>query len=258
MPADWRHGPEGRDSLCDLGWCELFKDPALHELISTAVVANRDLQVAVARVLESRAPARGRTRRPVPAGQCRRRLLTIPEVTVLSKPNGEPMAITHSPGLTLDDCPSLTVGSSSASISTTATSDSVSCPSTLALNWATVGERHDDGIGMIAQMTATQNAAVRTHEARSLGGDDDVVAGRVIIGSPRLDRGDVDDSRAIGGHHIPVPARSDLRALHPDGRASESPKLEAARYSTSTSPCTAPRERWCGCPSPFSSTLRSR
>jgi hypothetical protein len=45
MPADWRHGPEGRDSLCDLGWCELFKDPALHELISTAVVANRDLQV---------------------------------------------------------------------------------------------------------------------------------------------------------------------------------------------------------------------
>lgn len=66
MPADWRHGPEGRDSLCDLGWCELFKDPALHELISTAVVANRDLQVAVARVLESRAPARGRTRRPVP------------------------------------------------------------------------------------------------------------------------------------------------------------------------------------------------
>jgi multidrug efflux system outer membrane protein len=46
---------EGRDSLGDLGWWELFKDPALHELISTAVVANRDVQLAVARVLESRA-----------------------------------------------------------------------------------------------------------------------------------------------------------------------------------------------------------
>jgi outer membrane protein, multidrug efflux system len=54
-PTDWRNGPEGRDSLGDLGWWQLFKDPALHELITTAVVANRDLQVAVARVLDSRA-----------------------------------------------------------------------------------------------------------------------------------------------------------------------------------------------------------
>src|SRR3989454_12160417 len=54
-PTDWRNGPEGRDSLGDLGWWELFKDPALHELISAAVVANRDLQVAVARGLDSRA-----------------------------------------------------------------------------------------------------------------------------------------------------------------------------------------------------------
>src|SRR5882672_6993522 len=54
-PADWRDGPDGRDSLGDLGWWELFKDAALHELITTAVVANRDLQLAVARVLESRA-----------------------------------------------------------------------------------------------------------------------------------------------------------------------------------------------------------
>src|SRR5258705_11846675 len=54
-PTDWRNGPEGRDSLGDLGWWELFKDPALHELISAAVVANRDLQVAGARGLDSRA-----------------------------------------------------------------------------------------------------------------------------------------------------------------------------------------------------------
>src|SRR5437667_406792 len=55
VPADWRNSPERGDSLGDLSWWELFKDPALYELIATAVVANRDLQVAVARVLESRA-----------------------------------------------------------------------------------------------------------------------------------------------------------------------------------------------------------
>src|SRR2546425_3399796 len=55
MPADWRNAPEQRDSLGDLGWWDIFQDRALHELLSTAVVANRDVQVAVARVLESRA-----------------------------------------------------------------------------------------------------------------------------------------------------------------------------------------------------------
>src|SRR5258705_4028936 len=54
-PTDWRNGPEARRSLGELGWWQLFKDPPLHELITTAVVANRDLQVAVARVLDSRA-----------------------------------------------------------------------------------------------------------------------------------------------------------------------------------------------------------
>src|SRR5213596_1528190 len=55
VPVDWRNSPERGVSLGDLGWWELFKDPALYELLSTAVVANRDVQVAVARVLESRA-----------------------------------------------------------------------------------------------------------------------------------------------------------------------------------------------------------
>src|SRR5881409_4156735 len=55
VPADWRNAPEQRNSLGDLGWWGIFQDPALHELLSTAVVANRDVQVAVARVLESRA-----------------------------------------------------------------------------------------------------------------------------------------------------------------------------------------------------------
>src|SRR5258706_13676457 len=55
VPADWRNAPEQRASLGDLGWWGIFQDPALHELLSTAVVPNRDLQVAVARVLDSRA-----------------------------------------------------------------------------------------------------------------------------------------------------------------------------------------------------------
>src|SRR5947208_13974698 len=55
MPADWRNAPEQRDSLGDLGWWDIFQDPALHELVSTAVVANRNVQGAVSRVLESRA-----------------------------------------------------------------------------------------------------------------------------------------------------------------------------------------------------------
>src|SRR4029453_14396667 len=55
VPADWRNSPERGDSLGDLGWWELFKDATPPGLISTAVGANRDLQVAVARVLEARA-----------------------------------------------------------------------------------------------------------------------------------------------------------------------------------------------------------
>src|SRR5260370_6840451 len=55
VAADWGKAPEQGDSVGDLGWWGIFQDPALHELLSTAVVANRDVQVAVARVLESRA-----------------------------------------------------------------------------------------------------------------------------------------------------------------------------------------------------------
>src|SRR5947199_1355586 len=55
VAAHWRNRPVRGDSLGELGWWELFKDRALYELVATAAVANRDLQVAVARVLESRA-----------------------------------------------------------------------------------------------------------------------------------------------------------------------------------------------------------
>lgn len=55
MPADWRTGPAQPSSLADLAWWEVFNDPALQELIRTGVAANRDVQVAVARVFEARA-----------------------------------------------------------------------------------------------------------------------------------------------------------------------------------------------------------
>jgi outer membrane protein, multidrug efflux system len=55
VPAAWRHDPEQHASIANLGWWQLFEDPTLHELLAAAMVANRDVQVAVARVLESRA-----------------------------------------------------------------------------------------------------------------------------------------------------------------------------------------------------------
>lgn len=55
MPADWRTGPAQPSSLADLAWWEVFNDSALQELIRTGVAANRDVQVAVARVFEARA-----------------------------------------------------------------------------------------------------------------------------------------------------------------------------------------------------------
>jgi multidrug efflux system outer membrane protein len=55
VPAEWRTGPEQRNSLADLAWWEVFNDPILQELIRGAFDANRDLQVAVARIFEGRA-----------------------------------------------------------------------------------------------------------------------------------------------------------------------------------------------------------
>jgi hypothetical protein len=57
----------------------------------------------------------------------------MPAVTVFSKPKGEPMASTQSPGCSALLLPSLTVGRPCASILSTAMSVLVSRPSTLAL-----------------------------------------------------------------------------------------------------------------------------
>jgi len=55
-PASFR-GDEGArtNSLGDAPWPELFQDPALRELIQTALTNNYDLRLAVARVVEARA-----------------------------------------------------------------------------------------------------------------------------------------------------------------------------------------------------------
>ena len=58
----------------------------------------------------------------------------MPAVTELSRPNGEPIAATHSPTFSFEGSPVFTVGSCRASILTTATSVSRSAPRTLPLN----------------------------------------------------------------------------------------------------------------------------
>ncbi|MCY1361381.1 hypothetical protein D9M69_480460 [compost metagenome] len=60
--------------------------------------------------------------------------LTMPAVTVFSRPKGEPIAITHSPTRSLEMSPTFTAGRPVASIFTTATSVRLSAPMILALN----------------------------------------------------------------------------------------------------------------------------
>jgi len=55
-PATFRGAAEaGTNSLGDLAWWQLFQDPALQDLIHTALTNNYDLRLAAARVEESRA-----------------------------------------------------------------------------------------------------------------------------------------------------------------------------------------------------------
>jgi hypothetical protein len=60
--------------------------------------------------------------------------LTIPAVTLLVKPKGEPIAITHSPTRSLDVSPIFTTGRFVAETFTTATSLRMSTPITFAFN----------------------------------------------------------------------------------------------------------------------------
>ncbi len=55
VPPGWRSAEATHDSLANLGWWQLFKDPTLQRLIRAALQNNYDLQLAVARVSEARA-----------------------------------------------------------------------------------------------------------------------------------------------------------------------------------------------------------
>lgn len=56
-PAQFRgaeNSPGATHSLADLGWWEVFPDPTLHQLIAEALLKNKDLRLAAARIEEAR------------------------------------------------------------------------------------------------------------------------------------------------------------------------------------------------------------
>ena len=83
--------------------------------------------------------------------------LTIPAVTVLSRPNGEPIAITHSPTFSFETSPIRTVGRPLASILTRATSERLSAPIVFALN-----SRLSASVTITSSAPSTTWALVRT------------------------------------------------------------------------------------------------
>jgi len=58
VPATWRTGEPATNTLTDLGWAQLYRDPVLTNLIQVALTNNKDLQVAAARVDEALAAYR--------------------------------------------------------------------------------------------------------------------------------------------------------------------------------------------------------
>ena len=56
VPAEFRHDPAPytTNALSDLPWWQVFRDPALRDLIATALTNNYDIRIAVSRVEQSR------------------------------------------------------------------------------------------------------------------------------------------------------------------------------------------------------------
>src|SRR5206468_5427185 len=50
-------GAPTKESLADLSWWDVYRDPTLRDLLKTAVDQNRDIKIAAARVAEARAQA---------------------------------------------------------------------------------------------------------------------------------------------------------------------------------------------------------
>ena len=59
VPAAFRAevGVPTKESLADLSWWDVYRDPTLRDLLKTAVDQNRDIKIAAARVTEARAQA---------------------------------------------------------------------------------------------------------------------------------------------------------------------------------------------------------
>ena len=91
-----------------------------------------------------------------PSGSERALALMMPAVTVLSKPYGEPIATTHSPTFESSVAGNFTVGKFFASIFSTATSEALSKPTTLALN-----SRLSVSFTLTTEASATTCALVR-------------------------------------------------------------------------------------------------
>jgi hypothetical protein len=90
-------------------------------------------------------------------GKLRPFALTMPAVTVLEKPKGEPIATTHSPTLRRFGSPMRTVGRPLASILMSARSVRLSAPMTRALN-----SRLSVRLTVISSAASTTWALVRT------------------------------------------------------------------------------------------------
>ncbi len=54
-PPDWRDNTALDNSIANLPWWELFRDPYLEELIRIALAENKDVEIAAERVVEARA-----------------------------------------------------------------------------------------------------------------------------------------------------------------------------------------------------------
>jgi len=57
VPGTWREAVPPGESIANLPWWEVLRDPVLRDLIQEALAQNKDLQVALARIAEARAQA---------------------------------------------------------------------------------------------------------------------------------------------------------------------------------------------------------
>jgi multidrug efflux system outer membrane protein len=55
VPESYRFKPEAVEEAVNLKWWDLFEDPFLYDLVTSALENNRDLQIAASRVLQARA-----------------------------------------------------------------------------------------------------------------------------------------------------------------------------------------------------------